>query len=129
MSQADLELLRELLAISDVNEGAERWQPDIEWVIAREHPEARTLIGREAVLAYFRAWEEMLERPRLEMDSFIDAGGSVVAVGSMRGTGVGSGADVQVPIALVCTLAGGKVVRVEEYLDPREALEAVGVAE
>jgi ketosteroid isomerase-like protein len=129
MSQGDLELLRELIAITDVNEAAEGWDPDIEWVVAKEHPEARTLNGREAVIAYFRAWEEMLEHPRLEMDRFVDAGGSVVAVGSVRGTGTGSGAEVQVPIALVCTLAGGRVVRVHEYLDPSEALEVAGVAE
>jgi uncharacterized protein len=129
MSQADLELLRELFAITDVNEVAESWHPDIEWLVAREHPEAGTLNGRQAVLAYFRAWEEMLEHPRLEMERFLDAGGSVVVVGSVRGTGTGSGADVQVPIALVCTLAGGKVVRVHEYLDPSEALEVAGVAD
>jgi hypothetical protein len=47
VSQGDLELLRELFAISDVNEGAERWQPDIEWVIAREHDprEALEVVG------------------------------------------------------------------------------------
>src|SRR5271168_2359720 len=106
MSQADLELVRELFAITDVNEAAGRWQPDIEWVVAREHPEARTLNGRDEVMAYFQAWEEVLEHPRLEMERFVDAGGPVVAVGSVRGTGTGSGADVQVPIALVCTLAG-----------------------
>jgi ketosteroid isomerase-like protein len=127
VSQADLELLRELVAIADVNEAAKRWDPDIEWVVAKEHPEARTLNGRKAVIAYFRAWEDVLEHPRLEMDRFVDAGESVVAVGNVRGTGTGSGADVQVPIALVCTLAGGGLVRVEEYLDPREALAAVGV--
>jgi ketosteroid isomerase-like protein len=129
VSQADLELLRELVAITDVSAASKEWHPDIEWVVAKEHPEARTLNGRSAVIAYFRAWEEVLEHPRLEMDRFVDAGESVVAVGSVRGTGTGSGADVQVPIALVCTLAAGSLVRVEEYLDPREALEAAGVAE
>lgn len=129
MSQANVELLREFFAITDVNTASETWHPEIEWVVAREHPEARTLNGPEAVMEYFRAWEEILVDPRLEMDSFIDAGVPVVAVGKVRGTGVGSGTDVEVPIAFVCTLADGKRLHVEEYLNPNEALEAVGLAD
>ena len=52
----------------------------------------------------------------------------MVAVGMVRGTGIGSGADLEVPIAFLYTLADGRIVRVEEYLNPREALEAVGLA-
>jgi ketosteroid isomerase-like protein len=76
----------------------------------------------------FRAWEEILDDPRLEMDKFMDAGGPVVAVGAVRGTGIGSGADGRVPIAFVCTLADGKLLHVGEYLDPAEALKAVRLA-
>ncbi len=56
-----MELVRELFAITDVNTAFEWWHPVIEWVVAREHPEARTLNGRESVMAYFRAWEEILD--------------------------------------------------------------------
>jgi ketosteroid isomerase-like protein len=80
-------------------------------------------------MAYFRAWEDILDEPRLEMDRFIDAGVHVVAVGTVRGTGTGSGADVQVPIAFVCTLTDGKLIHVEEYLNPSEARQAAGLAE
>jgi ketosteroid isomerase-like protein len=129
MSQSNVELLREFFAITDVNTASETWHPEIEWVVAREHPEARILNGPEAVMEYFRSWEEILDNPRLEMDEFIDAKGPAVAVGAVRGTGIGSGADVRVPIAFVCTLADGKLLRVEEYLNPNEALEAVTLTE
>ncbi len=129
MSQANVEIVRELFAITDLNTASELWHPEIEWVVAREHPETRTVKGREAVMAYFRAWEEVLNDPRLEMERFLDAGLLVVVVGSVRGTGTGSGADVQVPIAFVCTLADGRLIRVEEYLNPSEAIEAVGLQE
>lgn len=127
MSQENVEVVRGFFAITDVNTASETWHPDIEWVVAREHPEARTLNGPEAVREYFRAREEILVDPRLEMDRFIDAGVPVVAVGKVRGTGVGSEADVQVPIVFVCTPADGKLLHVEEYLNPNEALEAVGL--
>jgi ketosteroid isomerase-like protein len=40
----------------------------------------------------------------------------------------GSGAEVEIPIAFVSILRDGKTIRVEEYLNPADALEAVGLA-
>jgi ketosteroid isomerase-like protein len=124
MSRENVDLVREIFAIADVNEASAGWHPEIEWVVAREHPEARTIKGRQAVVAYFRDWEATLDDARLEMDRFVDAGVDVVAIGAVCGTGTGSGADVQVPIAFVCTLADHKVARVEEFLNPNDALDA-----
>jgi ketosteroid isomerase-like protein len=42
----------------------------------------------------------------------------------VRGTGTGSGADVRVDIASLVTIRHGLITRVEEYLDPPEALTA-----
>ena len=47
--EEDLEAMRRLFAITDVNAASETWHGEIEWVVAREHPEARTIRGREAV--------------------------------------------------------------------------------
>jgi ketosteroid isomerase-like protein len=129
MTQENVEIVRRVFEVADVQAASAWWQPEIEWVVAEEHPEARTLMGLQAVMAYFGEWEATLDDARLEMSSFVDAGASVVAFGAVRGTGTGSGADVQVPIAFVCTLADGKIARVEEYLDPSKALEAVGLAQ
>jgi ketosteroid isomerase-like protein len=49
---------------------------------------------------------------------------SVVAVGRIKGIGVGSGAEIEVPIGFVSRFRDGRVVMVKEYLDPDEALEA-----
>jgi hypothetical protein len=51
----------------------------------------------------------------------------VGAVETVRSTGTGSGADVQVSIAFACILEEGELLRVEEYLNLREALESVGL--
>jgi ketosteroid isomerase-like protein len=103
--------------------------PQIEWVIAREHPDSRTLIGHESIVAYERDWQETLSGLRFVLDRVLDAGENVVGIGSVVGTGTGSGADVRVPIAFVFTVRDGLITRVEEYLDPREALEATGLAQ
>jgi ketosteroid isomerase-like protein len=101
--------------------------PDIEWVVAREHPDSRTLHGREAVAGYFREWRESVADLRVDIEQVAEAGDSVVMVGRVRGVGMGSGADVEVPIAFVSVLRDGKAIRVEEFLDPSEALRSLGL--
>jgi uncharacterized protein len=97
--------------------------PDVECVVAREHPDSRTLTGREAPLAFRHDWQEALPDVRFELERTLDAGDRVVGIGTVRGTGDHSGADVRVPLAFVYTLRDGLISRIEEYLS-----EAMGVA-
>jgi ketosteroid isomerase-like protein len=60
----------------------------------------------------------------VRLDRVLDAGNDVVAIGTVRDTGVESDVDVEVPIGFLYTLRDGLVARVEEYLDPAEALKA-----
>jgi ketosteroid isomerase-like protein len=132
MSQENVEVVRranELTNDGDLDAAYSFLHPDIEWVIATEHPDSRTLTGREAVTQYQRDWQEAVPDVGVEYERVLDAGGRVVGIGRVRGTGTGSGADVRVPIALVFTLRDGLITRVEEYLNPSEALKAVGLAE
>jgi hypothetical protein len=132
MSQENVEVVRQSNALfnaGDLDGAIDLLRPDIEWVVAREHPDARELAGRDAVTAYRREWQETLPNMRLELDQLLDAGDRVVGVGMVSGTGVGSGADVRVPLAVVFTVRDGLIARAEEYLNPAEALKAVGLAE
>jgi ketosteroid isomerase-like protein len=132
MASENVELVRRLAAV--VNEG--HWDtaekllaPDVEWVVAKEHPEARTLVGREAVAEYRRAWQRTLQGMRFEFDRVLHCDNGVVGIGAVRGTGSGSGAEVQVPLAIVYEVHQGLIARAEEYLNPAEALKAVGLEE
>lgn len=132
MSQENVELVRnafETYDRRDIDAAFEFLDPEIEWVIAKEHPDARTLHGREALAAYRLEWAEILDDMHVEMDRILDAGDTLALVGTVRGVGVGSGAEVQVPIAFLYTPRDGKIVRVEEYLNPAEALAVVGLAD
>ena len=132
MSQENVEIVRRSNALfnaGDWDAAREALHPDIEWVIAREHPDARTLIGRDAVADYQREWQTAMPDLHLELDRVVDAGDKVVTIGAVHGTGTGSGAVVRVPLAIVLTLRDGLIARAEEYLDPDEALEAVGLEE
>jgi ketosteroid isomerase-like protein len=103
------------------------FDPRAEWVVAKEHPTARTLVGYEQLADYLREWQATVPGISFHHERVLDAGESVLAIGTVRGTGTGSGAEVEVPLALLCTFRDGLIIRVEEYLNPDEALEAVGL--
>lgn len=128
MSQENVQTVRDSFSAPDLDGASSWWHPRIEWIVAREHPEARILVGREAIATYLQDWEATLHGLQIDVDELLDAGDTVVAVGNVRGGGTDRGPDVSVPLALVCTVRDGKLVRVEEYLDTAEALNAVGLA-
>ena len=132
MPQEDVEAVRRLIETFNRGdwEGAlGRCDSQIEWVIAREHPNTRTLHGVAEVCAYWEEWRETVGRFTFDVVDFKDAGDQVVLLGRMRGQGTASGVEVEVPLAGVATMGGGKVVRYEEYLDRAEALQAAGLSE
>ena len=132
MASENIKVVRRSAAL--VNEGnwdaaMELLAPDIEWVTAKEHPEARTLVGREAVVGYRQAWQHTMTDLRFELDRLLDCDDRVVSIGAVLGTGRGSGAVVRVPLAIVYEVRHGLIARAEEYLNPAEALRAVGLEE
>ena len=70
----------------------------------------------------------MFDEFRLEVDEYLDAGDHVVAIGTSRGIGKGGGVPVEVPLCLLLTFVGGRIVRGEEFLNSEEALAAAGLA-
>jgi ketosteroid isomerase-like protein len=132
MSQENVESARR--AMDAFNRG--EWEttlewcdPAIEWVVAREHPNTRTLHGRAEVRAYWEEWRETVGTFTFEISEFLPAGDQVLLAGRMRGRGTASGAELEVPLALVATMRDGHTVHLHEYLDRREALGAAGLSE
>jgi ketosteroid isomerase-like protein len=107
----------------------ENFDSDAEWVVAREDPDAATHRGVEAIRGYLAQWAEMFEDIDLRAEEVIDAGDKLFVWTRFSGKGITSGASVQMELAHVYTVRDGKLVRVEEYFDRREALEAAGVSE
>jgi len=99
--------------------------PDIEWEVAPEHPAATTHRGTEAVVAYHQDWRNTVHDLTIDLRSIAERGDSVLTVCGLHGKGAESGADVEVEIALLTTFRDGKAIRVEEFLDPGEAMRAL----
>jgi ketosteroid isomerase-like protein len=99
--------------------------PEFEWVVAREHPDAKTHRGAEAVAEYLGDWMATMPDLLVEIDEVREDGDRVLLVMRMTGRGAGSGAGAEVRVATVSTFRDGKPIRTEEYLDPDEATRAL----
>ena len=66
------------------------------------------------------AWEER----RLEAEEFIDAGDVVVVLLHEYRRGRGSGVELETKTAVVVAVSGGRVVRIQGYMDRDAALKA-----
>jgi len=100
--------------------------PDLEWEVAPEHPASTTHRGIDAVREYHEDWRNTLRDLRVDLRSVAASGDTVVTVCGLRGEGAESGADVEVEIAFLTTFRDGKAIRVEEFMDPDEAMRALG---
>ena len=98
--------------------------PDAEWVVAREHPDATTHRGPEAVGSYLREWMKMMDLS-VEIVELEERGDRVLTVVKLIGTGIGSGAETEVHTAMLTTFHDGAPTRIEEFLDPEEARRAL----
>ena len=59
----------------------------------------------------------------------MDAGDQVVATAEFRGIGKEGGVRIAKTVGHVWTLKGGRIIARHVYLDPAEALAAVGLSE
>jgi ketosteroid isomerase-like protein len=137
VSQENLEIVRRLNEIMD-REGVARvfdtgiaeglFDDDLEWVEDPSGPDSGTHRGLSAVRSLVA---DRLEAFAIDQQTerLIDAGDDVVAIVRWRAQGQSSGAEAEMRLAMVSSLRAGKVVRVRFFLDPAEALKAVGMKE
>lgn len=102
--------------------------PEVEWVseIARrvEDPE-RVYRGHAGLRRYWEDWHSVWD-VTIAVEEMRDLGETVIAIGRVRALGEGSGIDLDGPIALAYEFEGVLIRRARAYLDPQEALQAVG---
>jgi ketosteroid isomerase-like protein len=85
---------------------------------------------RRAWTDYFAAMDESWDEWGIEDADFRDAGGEqVVCRCRLVGKGKNSGVPVERTVGIVFRLKSGRLWRIRSYLDPAEALAAVGLAE
>jgi ketosteroid isomerase-like protein len=104
--------------------------PDAEWIPAPNTPGLRPVYrGRAGFVEFMGTWTEDFEWS-IDLERVIDAGDDrVVAMFHQHATGRASGATVELHMALLYELENGRVIRMRNFLDPAQALEAAGLRE
>jgi ketosteroid isomerase-like protein len=127
MSQENVEIVRRMFeAYSTPTENAAVYlSPEVVWNPVDEEPQH----GHDGVRAYNRRWESEWENLQTVAEEFVDAGDSVLVTVYFAGRGRTSGIEVDTRMFEVYTLRDGLVIRMDEFTDRTEALEAVGLSE
>jgi len=99
--------------------------PEVEWSAPED---GTTYRGREGVRRRLEEWLESFDDYRYEIRRVVDCGGDEVLVEATEvGRGAISGAEVRSTHYELLTIRGGLIVRIREYYDEGNALEAAGL--
>ena len=134
MSQGNVEIVRrmyELWGRMDWEGMLELVDPDVE-----QHGtvgglgEGNVSRGVDEIRQRFEAENiEVWEEHRIEPVRLIDAGERVVVIQHEYQRGKGSGVEIEIDTATVFDVRDGRIARIQPYMNPAEALEAVGLSE
>jgi ketosteroid isomerase-like protein len=120
MSQENVEIVRMFLTV-DVDEALTYADPGIVWNPVEELPTQ----GHDAVRTSLAHWKAEWDDYRLTPEEFVDLGDRVVVTVRLGGRGRGSGVEIDARFYDVYTLRDGKIVRMDQFTERSEALEAV----
>jgi ketosteroid isomerase-like protein len=90
-------------------------------------PERREYRGREGFTRWLEDWGAAWAEWSFQPEEFIDAGDRVIAIIRVKAKGRGSGAEVERRDAILHEVRDDKIVRVDYYNNPSQALEAAGL--
>lgn len=99
--------------------------PEIIWNPIEEPPTQ----GHDAVRANLARWEGEWDDYEVIPEEFLDLGDRVVVTVRLRGRGHGSGVEIDALFCKIYTPRDGKIIRMDEFTDRAEALEAAGPQE
>jgi ketosteroid isomerase-like protein len=132
MSKPNVEAVRRSLDgwnRGDVDVWLEAAHPEIEFsseILKRLEGDETVLRGPAALRRFWDEWHSLWNLA-IDVSHIRGFGDTVVALGRIRTRGKASGVDLEGPIAYVFEFDGGMARKVRAYLDPSQALEAVGL--
>ena len=133
MSEENVRLVREAFAAfvaGDQEKAAELVDPEVEFrgTIGGVQ-EGQVAHGVSEIDETFEAEDlEAWEERRLEPEAFLDAGDEVVVLIHEYRRGRGSGIELETKTAVVIAVTGGRVTRIQGYMDREVALAAAGLS-
>src|SRR5262245_26903582 len=133
MSEENVEVVRKALAyeydgVGGRAEAEAIFAPDV--VMNPVHAvDQEPSYGPSAMRDDWERWASAFEELTVTVEEIIDAGDQVVVVAHHQGRGRKSGVEVDTRYYEVYSVRDGKVLRIDEYEDRAEALEAAELSE
>ena len=134
MSQENVEAVRKSWDAwfrGDMDAVAATWDPEVVWDTQhmRDWPES-AYRGVEGVLRFLTEWLDVWGDYEFDLEDVIAApDGRVVTLFRQRGKGRHSGVAMNMEMAQIVTVRGGRLLRIDNYDNRTEALEAAGLSE
>jgi ketosteroid isomerase-like protein len=136
MSQANVDIVRRRNAAADRRDAEaalSAYDPEVELDASRLGVaglagRGRVYHGHDGLRIFFREWHDAWDEMEYGYEELIDAGEHVISLLVYRGRGRVSGAEVEMPVAIVETFRDGKIVRVVWFLRREDAFEAAGLS-
>jgi ketosteroid isomerase-like protein len=119
-----VEIVRTFLC-ADVDEALTYADPEIVWNPIEELPTQGHDAVRESLARWKAAWDDYKVMP----EEFEDMGNRIVVTVRLKGRGRGSGLEIDALFYDVYTLRDGKIVRMDQFTERSQALEAVKLGE
>jgi ketosteroid isomerase-like protein len=113
----------------DLDEWLAGFAPKAELHTTGRFPDQGVYRGRAGLERYWSEIHEAAEEMSVTVTDMRAIGDKVFQAVTARGRGERSGVPIEQPIWFVTTLRDGLAVRVENYVDRAEALEAAGLQE
>ena len=135
MSDENVEAFKRFIAAfnrRDLEAILEEVDPNVEWRPASAVAlggEATVYRGHAGVPDALRDLYGSFTRLEIEISEYREAGEAVVGTGQINTRGKGSGAEVVSPFSALMEFKNAKAINIRSYLDPKDAIEAAGLAD
>jgi ketosteroid isomerase-like protein len=129
MSEENVEIVRRAFQYLVSGRGGSEVLASFDPDVVMKPVETGATYGVNAIRDNFERWQSTFDELSVTVEGMIDAGDRVVHSAHWRGRGRGSGIKVDACYHEVYMLRDGKIIRVDEYTERTEALEAAGLSE
>jgi ketosteroid isomerase-like protein len=127
MSQENVEIVRRAFQYLASGRGGSEVLASFDPKVVMKPVETGATYGVNAIRDNFERWQSTFDELEVTVEEIIDAEDRVVHSAHGGGRGRGSGIKVDARYYEVYTLRDGKIIRVDEYTERAEALEAAGL--
>jgi ketosteroid isomerase-like protein len=133
MSQENVEVVRRILAQWAAGDFSEEvlgaLDPNVVFVVERSFPESGVFLGLDGLRDFTRRFFAQWDRYAIEEKRLRAVGDTVLAHVVQRSTGKSSGIESELASFMLFTFQGERIVRIDNVLEEKEALEAAGLRE